>query len=305
MVPRLLVVGGSGFIGQYVVRKGVYLGWNVTSVGLHTRETSSLTPGANHAVADMAQAASLAKLGDNRFDYVVNLGGYIDHTLFSSGGRSLISSHFDGLLNLIEFLDRTTIKRFVQIGSSDEYGDGPAPQHENLREQPISPYSVGKAAATHFLQMLHRTEAFPAVVLRLFLTYGPGQDERRVLPQIIRGCLQDREFPVSAGGQLRDFCYAEDTARAIFLALDAESVKGEVLNVGSGIPITIRSVIERICSIIGKGRPQYGRLPYRAGENGALYANTEKIRRLIGWIPEVALDEGLRLTIESIKQSDD
>ena len=81
----------------------------------------------------------------------------------------------------------------------------PPPQCEELREQPISPYSLAKVASTHFLQMLQRTEGFPAVVLRLFLTYGPHQDNRRFLPQIIQACLRDDEFAVSDGHQLRDF----------------------------------------------------------------------------------------------------
>ena len=134
--------------------------------------------------------------------------------------------HFTALQNLLEVIPRGKLKRFVQIGSSDEYGNASAPQHETLREQPISPYSLAKVASTHFLQMLHLTENFPAVTLRLFLTYGPGQDTGRFLPQIIRGCLADLTFPTSAGKQLRDFCYLDDTVRAILQALNVPKVDG-------------------------------------------------------------------------------
>jgi len=89
--------------------------------------------------------------------------------LYSEGGRKHLEEHFTSLKNLIEILPRDHLKAFIQIGSSDEYGNAPAPQHEGLRESPISPYSIGKVAATHFLQMLHRTENFPATILRLFL----------------------------------------------------------------------------------------------------------------------------------------
>ena len=299
--PRLLVIGGSGFIGQHVVRRGVCQGWQVTSLGLHAPVTSKMTPGVQYIVADLAQADSLRQSGDNRFDYVVNLGGYIDHALFACGGRRLIRSHFDGLLNLLEFLDRTNIKRFVQIGSSDEYGDVPAPQHERLRERPISPYSLAKLAATHFLQMLQRTEGFPAVTLRLFLTYGPGQDERRFLPQIIRGCLDDSEFPASAGAQLRDFCYVEDTVEAIFRCFDCEAANGQVINVASGEAKSIRDMIEQTVRLIGCGRPQFGKVSYRAGENMALYADISVARRILGWRPLTPLAVGLNATIEWIR----
>ena len=303
--PSLLVIGGSGFIGQYVVRRGVSQGWQVTSLSLNFPDTSSRAIGARYVVADLMQANSIREIGDNRFDYVVNLGGYVNHDLFCNGGRRLICSHFDGLLNLLEFLDRKCVKRFIQIGSSDEYGEAPAPQHEGLRESPISPYSLAKVASTQFLQMLHRTEEFPVVILRLFLTYGPGQDLKRFLPQIIKGCLLDMDLPASKGEQLRDFCYVDDTVNAIYLAFESDAVVGEILNVGSGVPLTIKALIEKVCSIVGKGRPKFGLIKYRPSENMALFADTKKIEDLLKWKPEISIEEGLNRTIISMRDGYD
>ena len=185
----------------------------------------------------------------------------------------------------------------VDIGSSDEYGNAPAPQHENLREKPISPYSLAKVASSHFLQMLYRTENFPAVTLRLFLTYGPGQDTGRFLPQIIRGCLSDITFPTSAGEQFRDFCYVDDTVCAILQALDSSEGEGEVFNVASGIPISIREIIEKVRNITGSGKPIYGKVPYRPGENMELYASISKAKNILQWEPKVSLKDGLTKTI--------
>ncbi len=300
--PRLLVVGGTGFIGQHVIRRALRQGWNVTCLGLNSNGVLKSGNAATYIAADLTDAGSLRKLGSNQYDFVVNLGGYVDHALFGRGGRALIDSHFNGLLNLLEVLDRSVVRRFVQIGSSDEYGDAPAPQHEGLRESPISPYSLAKTAATQFLQMLQRMEGFPAVILRLFLTYGPGQDDKRFIPQIIKGCLRDVEFPTSGGEQLRDFCYVDDTVDAIFLALGADLADGEILNVGSGEPVTIRALIEQICSIMGRGRPQFGALQYRAGENMALYADARKIESLLGWKPRVGISDGLNRTVEYFRR---
>ena len=300
---RLLVVGGTGFIGHHLVRAAKLKGWDVSSVSLHLPNSQRCIAGAHYQQIDLTDRAAVSAALNVNFDYVVNLGGYIDHTLFKNGGRRLIEDHFDVLQNLIETLPRENLKRLVQIGSSDEYGNTPAPQHEDSRESPISPYSLGKLASTHFLQMLHRTEDFPATVFRLFLTYCSDQDDKRFLPQIIKGCLQDSAFPTSKGEQLRDFCFVEDTVRAIFLALQSDLANGEIFNVASGTPVTIRSLIDQICIIVGKGRPQFGGVPYRAGENMALYANTEKIRDMLGWVPEVSLDDGLGRTIESIRDA--
>jgi nucleoside-diphosphate-sugar epimerase len=293
---RLLVVGGNGFIGRHVAAHALARGWSVTSLGL-----SGAGPAGAHCIAaDISDAASLRPLSDDApFDYVVNCGGYIDHAGFGQGGLRLVRSHFDGVLNLVETLDRRTLKRFVNIGSSDEYGGGSAPQTEGMREAPISPYSLAKMAATHFLQMLHRTENFPAASLRLFLTYGPGQNRNRFLPQIINGCLEGRSFPVSGGEQLRDFCYIDDTVRAIFTTLETDDMNGEVVNIGSGNPVSIREMIETVCRMAGKGTPQFGAIPYRAGENMALYADITRAQALLGWTPRVSLEEGLRRTIDA------
>lgn len=299
--PRLLVVGGSGFIGQHVVSRAVRDGWHVTSMGVQAHDAAQQVQGAAYVVADLTQQESLRDLITHPFDYVVNLGGYIDHTLFSQGGRALIDSHFDGLLNLLQYLDRKVIKRFVQIGSSDEYGNAPAPQHEGLRESPISPYALAKVAATQFLQMLHRTENFPAVTLRLFLTYGPGQGRRRFLPQIIEGCLSNSSFPVSEGQQLRDFCYVADVVDAIFMCFEKSVIDGQVLNIASGTPVQIREVIAETARLVGAGHPQFGQVAYRPGENMALVADIELAKRLLGWSPKISLTEGLRMTMESMK----
>ena len=247
---------------------------------------------------DITDSHPVKKYLGEDYDFVINLGGYIDHQFFQDGGRDLIDVHFTALQNLLEVLPRHNLKRFVQIGSSDEYGNVPAPQDEILREQPISPYSLAKMASTHFLQMLYRTENFPAVTLRLFLTYGPGQNTDRFLPQIIRGCLDDTEFPASAGEQIRDFCYVEDTVRAILQALAVPGAEGEVFNVASGKPISIRTIIEKVCALTGSGKPQYGKVSYRPGENMVLYANISKEKKILQWEPEISLEEGLQKSID-------
>ena len=117
------------------------------------------------------------------------------------------------------------------------------------------------------------------------------------MPQIIQGCLADAKFPTSYGDQLRDFCYVEDVVRAILLVLENDSVNGEVFNIASGQPLSIRSVIESIRDMIGKGEPCFGMVPYRPGENMCLYADTTKAREILHWNPLHNMENGLNKTI--------
>ena len=207
---RILVLGGTGFIGRHLVKRCLKEAASVTCLGLTgISNEKKFIQNVEILQADVADKKQLqSTLRDKTYDYVFNLGGYIDHIqYFKGGGRRVIENHFVGLLNIIDCIDIKNLKGFVQIGSSDEYGNAPSPQNETMREKPISPYSLAKVAASHFIQMLYRTEGFPGVVLRFFLVYGPGQDDKRFLPQIVKGCLSNTEFKTSEGKQLRDFCY--------------------------------------------------------------------------------------------------
>ena len=298
MSNRMLIVGGTGFIGRNLVLNALESGYDIVVLSLNEPGVKKRVEGVDYVKVDITQPIEAKeKLAEGAFDYVVNLAGYINHCRFLEGGHEIIKAHFGGVQNLLQFLDWSELKRFVQIGSSDEYGSHQAPQHEEMRELPISPYSLGKVASTQLLQVLHRTQGFPAVIMRLFLTYGPGQDNKRFLPQIIRGCLADDHFPTSAGEQLRDFCYVDDIAQGILAALTNEQVNGEVINLASGNPVAIREIVELIQRTIGKGTPEFGEIPYRVGENMALYADTSKAKKILGWAPTVTLEEGIERTI--------
>jgi len=167
-----------------------------------------------------------------------------------------------------------------------------------MRERPISPYSLAKTAAAHFIQMLYNTEGFPGTVLRFFLVYGVGQDEQRFLPQIIKGCLNNDEFKTSEGNQLRDFCYIDDIIDAMIKAVVSPFSKGRIINIASGNPISIKEMIQKIVRLTRGGKPLWGTHPYRKGENMELYADITLAKSLLDWEPKTGLDVGLQKTIE-------
>jgi UDP-glucose 4-epimerase len=299
---KLLVVGGSGFIGRHIVKKALDLGFNTTSLSKNNPNEKEKLKGATYLAADITDKKNLINNLDGKvFDYVINSSGYINHSKYSNDGAKIFDAHFNGIKNLIDCLEKDKIKRFVQFGSSDEYGNNLAPQNENQKEAPISMYSVAKVASTYFLQTLYRTENFPSVILRPFLVYGPNQGNDRLIPQIIMGCINDEKFPTSEGMQLRDFLFIDDFVDVVFMTLKNNNVLGEIINISSGIPVSIKKVIHIIVDYLKSGQPQYGKIKYRDGENMKLYADIRKAKTLLNWKPKVDLETGICKTIESIK----
>jgi len=302
---NLLIVGGTGFIGSNFAKKALENGFKVTVISKNNYPQNKQINCVDYINVDISREKDLHHiLRDRVFEYVLNLGGYVDHKNFSEGGKEVFETHFSGTLNLVKSINKDTLKGFIQIGSSDEYGANIAPQKENQREMPFSPYSIAKTLATHFLQMLYRTERFPVVILRLFLVYGPGQDCGRFLPQIIKGCFSGKEFETSAGEQLRDFCYIDDITDGILRTIKSDNVNGEIINLASGDPISIRTVIEKVQTYIGKGNPKFGKIAYRAGENMSLYADTSKAKQLLGWRSKTAIEDGIKKTVDHYRVYD-
>jgi nucleoside-diphosphate-sugar epimerase len=149
--------------------------------------------------------------------------------------------------------------------------------------------------------MLYRTEQLPVVILRPFLVYGPGQGMERFIPQVINGCIEGKKFPTSEGKQLRDFCFIGDFVRSIFSSIDNTEAFGEVINIASGEPISIKDVVTKIQNIVTTGSPQFGKAAYRVGENMELYADITKAQKLLNWQPKISLEEGLKKTIDVIR----
>ena len=294
---NLLVIGGSGFIGGAIVKRAIALGWQVDSLGLSIPNEEIKVSGVTYITGDITDLETLKFLEIKKYDYVVNSGGYINHSAFSSGGDKFLQAHFGGVVNLVKSIDRTNLKRFVNIGSSDEYGDTPAPQFESNRERPISPYSAGKAAATQFLQMLYRTERFPAVTLRLFLCYGPGQDRMRFLPHLVSRSIANDVIEISPGEQVRDYCFIDDIVEAVFLSMANDDASGSVFNIASGNPISIKQVVEKVIDIVGSGNPKFGAVPYRDGESMELYADVSLAKKVLSWSARTTLSDGLTKTI--------
>ncbi len=301
-MKKLLVVGGTGFIGYHVIKEAKKRGWKITSISLRKPNKKRFHKGVDYKQVDITNFDSLKKKININYDFVVNAGGYGRHPNFNREGEKLFNAHFLGTINLIKILLKKKIKRFIQIGSSAEYGKEKSPQNENSQSIPRTPYALAKFSCTHFLKNFNQINNFPSTILRFYLVYGPNQNRNRILPQVIDNCLKDKKFPTTKGDQYCDFCFIDDAVKAIFKAMSSKKINGEIINIGSGRPIKIRHVINTIHRLIGKGKPQFGKLKYNKDINMKIYPNIKKAKRVIDWTPKVNFIQGLKLTIESFKR---
>ena len=160
-----------------------------------------------------------------------------------------MNSHYLGCKNLAEVFLNKKVKKFIQIGSSVEYGHLKSPHKENYKINLTSlksNYGIAKLKSTLFLQKLYKKLKFPVVILRLYICYGPNQSINRFIPIIIKNCLQDVSFPCSHGKQFRDFIFIDDLVDIIYKCFYKTKIEGEIFNIGTGKPRKIKKIIETI-----------------------------------------------------------
>ena len=295
---KILVAGGSGFIGANLISELIYRGNKVVSISKNSRQINKKVNNLEYIFYDLRKP-----ICKNQFksfydiDYVINCSGYIDHSNFLSGGKEIFKDHFESLYSLIKLSIELKVKTFVHLGSSDEYGINKSPIKESVRESPISPYALSKLTGTHYLQQCFREDILNTVILRPFLVFGEMQSKDRFLPYLIDNCINNRDFKVSKGEQIRDYLYIKDFNNAIIKSLSNDKAYGEIMNIASGIPISIKDVIYMVREIVGQGNPLFGGIDYREGESMELYANISKAKKILNWVPNHNFKESLEKVV--------
>ena len=299
-MKSLLVIGGTGFIGYYIIKEAKKKGYKITSISLNKPKKKRYQKGVKYITVDLLNFKELKKKVNNNYDYVINAGGYGAHPEFGKDGNKLIESHFLGLLNILKILiKKKQLKKFIQIGSSAEYGRAEAPINEQIVCRPKTPYAIAKLYCTNFLLYLYETQKFPVIIFRLFQVYGPKQDNNRILPFLIENCKKNKKFLTTGGRQLCDFCHIEDVVNGIFKSLYLKKLNGEIFNIGSGKKISVKNFINLVRKLVGKGHPYIGGLKYKKETNMKNYPNIKKAKKKLNWKPKISLIKGLKKTIAS------
>ena len=298
---KILITGGTGFIGSHLAFFLIKKRWKVHSISKFNPPKKRKVKGVKYILCDVRNKKELKSKLDKYYDYVINLSGYVDH----SNKKSIMKTHYEGCKNLFFNFEKKMPKKFIQIGSSIEYGKLRSPQKEKAIKKinTFSKYGNAKLASTLFLLARSREKNFPFSILRLYLVYGPNQDNNRVIPFVINNSLKANRFNCSPGFQLRDFLYIDDAVNAIYKSLKSNKNNGEIINIGSQKPIKIRDLILKIIKLIGKGKPIFSKIKIRSDEPIRLYPDISKAKDILNWYPKFSLEKGLKKTINYYRKN--
>jgi UDP-glucose 4-epimerase len=305
---RILVTGGAGFIGSHTVDALVAAGAHAVSVldGLSSGKREQVNPAARFYEADLRNAEAIVPILEREKPEVIyHLAAQMDVR------RSVADPAFDaginlvGFLNLMEAARRNGLKRVVFASTGGAiYGEQEQfPCDEEHPRRPVSPYGVAKLATEAYLFFYKVQHGIDYVALRYANVYGPRQDphgEAGVVAIFCGRMLEGKPSTIFGDGeQTRDYIFVGDVARANVAALGAKA--SDAFNIGTGVETSVNQLYEVLASAAGvKTPPSYA--PARPGEQRRSVISPARAGQVLGWRPEVALDEGLKRTFTFFKE---
>ncbi len=308
-----LVTGGRGFVGGWLCNQLVGRGEPVVSLDRATREgrASALSlleidDRVAEVEGDLVDAELLRRtLADHQVSAVFHLAAQTIVGTAADSPAPTFDANVRGTWTLLEACREHGVEAVVVASSDKAYGaHDELPYREDFALRPTAPYEASKAAADLIARSYWHSYGLPVAVTRFANIYGGGDTNfSRLIPEAVSAALDGRP-PVlrSDGSPERDFLYVEDAARAYVAIADAlgrDEVRGQAFNAGGGRPHPVAEVVELIARLAGTGvEPDVRGTGNPAGEIDRQYVDSTKIRELVGWRPEIDLEEGLRRTID-------
>jgi UDP-glucose 4-epimerase len=298
---RCLVTGASGHLGSYLVERLLDEGADVQALIRPNSDLWRLQAFIDRIRiirADLSDVATVAPaISQVRPEIVFHLAWQGVTSGFKDDPEQ-ITGNVRGSLDLFDVVRRAGCRCWIGIGSQAEYGPHSEVLTEDTPVRPVTAYGAAKLCVGLLTKKLCELSAIRYVWLRLLATYGPKDDDRHLIPSLIRQLFAGERPSLTPSEQLWDYLYVEDAAEVIYRAAVNEDVSG-VFNLGSGQVHSIRSTAERIRDLIDPSiELGFGDVPYPADQVMHLETKIDRLRNATGWTPRVNVDEGLRRTVE-------
>ncbi len=295
----ILIIGGTGFVGFHLAKKCLSLKLRVTIISLNKPKKFRKLRKVKYINFNIANYKKLKSvINPKKFNYVVNLGGYVNH----KNKKKLVDGHLKSTQNLANLFLNQSLTKFIQIGSSAEYGSNNSPHYENMKCKPVGLYGIYKYKASTYL-LNNKKIKFDFKILRFYQLYGPYQDLNRFLPQLIYYCLNKMDFPTSNGKQYRDFLFIDDAITAIIKTLKAPKTKFKIFNIGYGSPINLKKIMILADKKTKGLRAQFGKIKLRLGEKKIIYPDIKLSKKILNWQPKTTFENGFEKTLKYYKNN--
>ncbi len=310
---KVLVTGAAGFIGSHLVEELGRLGADVTAflryssrgdTGLLKFLPKDLLSWVRIIRGDLKDPDAVLKAAKDQ-EVIFHLAALIGIPYSYVHPLDYVQTNVVGTTHLLNACLAENIEKVIVTSTSEVYGTAKyVPIDEEHPLQGQSPYSASKIAADQIALSYYRSFGMPVTILRPFNTYGPRQSTRAVIPTIISQALKKGKVQLGSLTPTRDLTYVSDTVNGFIKIAEAPSTSGEVINIGASKTVSIGALAKLIFDLlevkidITEGAE---RIRPEKSEVGCLMANNEKAKKLMGWSPEVSLSEGLRRTIQWIK----
>jgi dolichol-phosphate mannosyltransferase len=299
----VLVTGASGFVGAVVARGIAAQGY---AVHCPVRDPAAwrlrgLAGTVHLHPCDLLDEAATSALVDElRPHGVLHLAAYGAYES-QSDARRIVRTNLEATVTLLDACARAGVERFVNTGSSSEYGYQDHAPDEDEALEPNSLYAVTKAAASAYVRHAGRSGRLRTVTLRLYSVYGPWEEPSRLIPSAIVRGLAGGYPPLAEPEIARDFVYAGDVVGAYAAALAADLPAGAVYNVGTGVQTTLRTVAEISRRRFGLAAdPAWGTMARRKWDTTTWVANVARARTELGWRASTSFEEGFGRTADWI-----
>jgi nucleoside-diphosphate-sugar epimerase len=303
------ITGGTGFLGSQLARRLARDGWEVHLLCRPQSDfwrLQSVLPHIHRHVGTLEDLDGLRGIVSKvRPEFIFHLASATVVAGSAAAAGPLVTANLLGTVNLLDACETTDYRGMVIAGDSFEYAASHAPLDETNYKPPNSLHGITKLAATLYAQSIASARSRPVLILRLFSTYGPYDNSRRLVPRVIAGALAGTPLSLSRRGITRDWVYVDDMVDLFVEAARRAGQKpGRVFNAGSGIPTDLGTIVDTVLRLTGaSAEPAWGAFPEPEHDAWPWVADVRGTFSEFDWRPVTNLEAGLRATILSIQTS--
>lgn len=302
MKKSYLVTGAAGFIGGAVAQKLIDLNCEVVTIdNLSTGNKEHIPKGVEFIEGSTFDWHVIERLKERKFDAIIHIAGQSSGEVSFENPVYDLQTNCQSTLMLLDYAKKTGCKKFIYASTMSVYGDSENPEcDESCDLIPKSFYAVGKIASEYYMRIYNEQFGITCTALRLFNTYGVGQNMRNLKQGMasIYLAMAIKERHISVRGskdRFRNFVYIDDVVCAFISAIDRDGCY-ECLNVCTNVPTTV----EKVISEIRKRLPYAVTVEYSEGTPGdqfGIYGNNGKITRILDWTPKTNFEDGIEKMI--------